>query len=491
MEYVYNPLVGVIGALFIFGLAIFAHELGHFVMAKLTGVGVKEFAIGMGPKLVSIVRGGTAYSIRAVPFGGFVMLSGAVPKEWEENADGSDDAKEPHLAIEEVPTDKKDLGDSVMEDVEALRGKPTWVKILIFAAGVSMNFVVAMLAIGIIYTIGFKQPLPMAPQIGLVEEDSQYYKDGLRTLDTIAAINGKPVANWDDIYETLAAEAKTNKPVWDLDIQRDGQTLELQVQPLLKGEEDETFNLQPAFPPYIAGIHPKGAASRAEAKTTAKLNQKGMLAGDRILAVNGKPVQYFFELEKVIRSSPNEAVELKVQRPKVDEPIFFYPMIEASPTDEKVGVLGVFKGNPEQETINEPFLTAMARAPKRTAERAVFIAVMTFQTLAKLVTDFNSVKGEVAGPVGIMTMAYQASRSGLQQFINLFVVLNLALMVFNLLPIPVLDGGHIAVSIIEGVSRRQIPPKILSQTYTIVAILLICLMLLLTYQDIKTWFFKM
>lgn len=489
MEYVHSPIVGILGALFIFGLAIFAHELGHFVMAKLTGVGVKEFAIGMGPKLFSIVRGGTAYSIRAVPFGGFVMLTGAVPKEWEESE--SQTAREPHVAIEEPPAKKedKDLGDSVMEDVEALRGKPTWVKVAIFSSGVAMNFVAAMVAMGVIYSVGFNQPLPMPSQIGLVEEGTPYYEQGLRTLDTIVSINDKPVTNWDEIYEVLATEMTAGKETWKIVVQRDGQDVTLQTDPLLK--EGEMLKLEPAFEPFIAGVHPTGPAAHARTQSGVELKQKGIVAGDRVLEVNKQPIRYFYELEKVIRSSPNQIVELKIKRASVKDPILFYPEIKPKPEDPSVGQLGVIKDNSRQERIKEPVLTAFARAPERTFNRAAYITVMTFSTLGKLFTDFNSVKGEVSGPVGIMTMAYQASRSGLQQFITLFVILNLALMVFNLLPIPVLDGGHIAVSIIEGVSRRQIPPKILSQTYTVVAILLICLMLLLTYQDIKTWFFRM
>jgi len=497
MAFEYPWWVGVLGALFIFGLAIFAHELGHFIMAKLTGVGVKEFAIGMGPKVVSIRYGETDYSIRGVPFGGFVMLAGAMPDETEEvhaavEADAPLDAKS--LGAQDTAPvateEKKDLGESVMEDVEALRGKPTWVKVLIFAAGVSMNFVVSMLAVGIMYSAGVKIPAPMPAQFGQVEESSPYYKAGLRTLDQVLAVNGKKVNDWEDVLiESVKAGKESQNPV-TFTVRRDNQDLTLKVPALYNPQhKDDPFPLEPPFPAVIAAVIPNGPADRAKPSIPQK--QDGLLAGDRILEVNDTPVKYFFEAQKYIKSNPDQSIKLKVKREGVAQPILFYPVIKPNPEKPQEGQLGVMKGNDKQEFVKEPVVTAFMNAPGRTFAQAVFVGTMTFQTLGKMVTKFKAVKGEVSGPVGIISMAYRASRSGLQSFLNLFVVLNLALMIFNLLPIPVLDGGHIAISVIEGVTRRQIPTKILTNTYTVVAVLLISLMLLLTLQDIKTWIFKL
>ena len=485
MDLLHSPIVGIAGAILIFGLAIFAHELGHFTLAKLTGVGVKEFAIGMGPQLFKFVKGETVYSIRAIPFGGFVMLEGAFPEdEEEEKKQGEDNAGKSENGK------KKDVASSIMEDVNALRDRGTFVKISIFLAGVFFNYLAATFAMGLHFTLGVTENEPFPAQFAEVHESTPMYEAGLRSLDSILEVDGTRAETWEDFSSVIAQRMKQKDaaPI-ELLIERDGETLTVEIPTPYNPEEPkkhsaaynnledpEYISLTPTLPPYIDRMVPNYPAEKAEIKK-----------GDLIVAVNGVPVTYSYEVRNMIMATPGgEALEIEVRRG--NETVLCYPV----PDDDWEGKMtptqiGVLFGMPRAGRVKEPILKAFSMAPKRTALFTVKIAGLTFETFGKLVTDFRGTKKQLSGPVGIMTMAYKASRQGIERFRELFILLNLALLVFNLLPIPILDGGHIAICIIEGVTRRRIPPLVLAWTFTAMFILLISFAVLITYQDVLTW----
>ncbi|MCX7016781.1 MAG: RIP metalloprotease RseP [Candidatus Sumerlaeota bacterium] len=476
MSALLSYLIGIAGAVVIFGLAILFHELGHFLLAKLNRVGVPKFAIGMGPKLVARRYGGTEYSIRALPFGGFVSIKGMLGDEGEETKAGGEG-----------------VGASPMDEGDSFHAKGTLAKVSMIAAGVGFNFLAAMLGVGLQYSVGFHEPAPFPPQVADIPESSGLYADGLRSLDRFLSVNGKPVANWDDLWKAMAGGAKGSTAPIPVEVERAGKRVALDLPPLFDSknpkelnpaytdaEDPKTTILAPAYPAYILAVYPNSPADRC-----------GLKEGDWVVSINGQPVQYSYQMSRLIRANADQALDLEIRRRGEEATRHLFPVVKSNPENPKEGQLGIVSGNPNERFIREAPWVAFAKAPERTALMTAFIATMTFETLGRLFTHFQETKGEISGPVGIFAMAYKASREGFSQFLRLFVILNLAFLTVNILPLPVLDGGYIVISVIEGVTRRQIPPRFLGLILYIMTGLLILLAILITYQDILTWVLKL
>jgi regulator of sigma E protease len=465
-----NNLVGVLGIGLTFGFAIFVHELGHFLAARLRGVGVEAFAIGMGPKIFAWTRGGTEYSLRWFPVGGFVKLHQMVREEAEET-EAEARALEAHPG---EPSGGKSIGQAAHEDMAALYDKGLITKLMVFSAGVFFNFLAAIAAVTVIFSIGFDEPLLGPAWVGELPEDSQLAEAGLRQGDTLVEVEGKPIEDLAQIGAAfqyvidngLGADGVASK------VLREGEVSDL-VLPVLSEETAESFfsGLTWDSKPYIGVVMPLSPAARA-----------GFQEDDLIVEIDDQPIESWTAMSKVIRASMGEAVVFEIAREGEPDLLALTVVPEEDPGKPGTGIIGIAAGSGLSKHVNEPFTTALVRAPGRTLDRLLRIAWLNYDFIRN--ATFKEIKANVAGPVAIANHTFNETKKGLIPALWWFVNLNLLLAIMNLLPIPVLDGGFIVLSVIEAVIRRPVPTKILNPVYTFFALCFITLLVLVSYQDV-------
>lgn len=460
-------VIGFAGIVLTFGVAIFVHELGHFLAARLRGVGVEAFAIGMGPRIVAWTRGGTEYSLRLFPVGGFVKLHQMVREEAEEAERAAEEAKK-------APPSGKSIGQAAHEDMAALYDKGLLTKLLVFGAGVFFNFLAAIAAITMIYSIGFDEPLPGPAWVAEVPSDSPMATAGLLQGDTLVEIEGRAVGNYDEAGAAFSQLKGTDKAAdgVSVKVRRGEEILALELPPLTD-ETAETYFVPWAweFKPYIGGMIPFKPAAKA-----------GFQEGDLILAIDGKPVEAWSQMSSIIRNSLGIPIELEVRREGSPQPLKIVVIPEEDPARLGTGVIGIAPGTGLFEHVEEAFPTALTRAPGRTLNMLVVLAYLNYDAVRN--ASFRELKEGMAGPVAIATHTFKESKKGLIPALWWFVKLNLILAIMNLLPIPVLDGGFIVLAVIESVIRHPVPTRILNPVYTFFALCFITLLVLISYQDL-------
>ncbi|WP_298592517.1 RIP metalloprotease RseP [uncultured Mitsuokella sp.] len=336
-------------AIFVFGLLVLVHELGHFITAKLTGMRVDEFAIGFGPKLVSFKHGETAYSIRAVPLGGFNDIAGMDPED-------------------------KDAGD------RGYSAKPVLSRMIVIIAGSAMNLI-----------------LPIFLFFGI------YFFSGVAT---------------------------------------------------------------PSTEPVLGKVIEGEAADKA-----------GLQDGDRIIAIDGKPVETWTDLLAAIRNKGGETLSFRVARGGEEVEAQVTPVYDAQQKRAMVGVMGA------TETRHPGFAESVQLAVTRTA--AILYAMA--EALYKILLELSG--AELAGPLGVAQMAGEVAQMGFVPLLNFAAFLSLNLGLVNLFPIPALDGGHFLLLCVEAVRGKPLGPKAFGYVQRVGIALLLLLMLFATKNDIMRVFF--
>jgi regulator of sigma E protease len=390
--------------LVLIGVLVWFHELGHFLFAKLFGVKVEVFSIGFGPVVLSKRWGETEYRVSAIPLGGFVKLYGE-----EENSD----------------------------DPRAFSSKKNYQKILIASGGPLFNFLLSVFLFALIFFVG--KPVPSyvleKPFVGHVVENSPAQKLGLKEGDLFLEINGKKVNTWKD-FENVVLESVLKKN-WNVVVLRNGQVLRLSGSVELS--KAHSFGVEPYIKPVIGKVLPKSPAE-----------QVGIQEGDEILEINGKKVKSWYDAVALIRSTKGDVIKLKLQRNGQIFEKLVVPVV-----DKKTGVplLGV---SPRIEfvSVKEPLGEAVLEGFKKTQD----IAVLSVKALWGLVTGGLSLK-TLGGPIAIAQLAGESAQQGLIAFLGMMAFISVQLAVFNLIPLPVLDGGLILLFLIESVRRKPLSQK--------------------------------
>ena len=488
-------IIGIIAVIFTFGIAILAHEFGHFIFAKLLGVGVETFSIGMGKKLVKIKKGETTYCLSAIPFGGYVVLKGSMSKEMEDQIEEAEKKKkeekeetsedEREETPEEKPREeeqkekKKSLSEMVSEDILMLRNKPLPVKIAIYGAGVFFNFLIAVATFMLIMMIGMEEPAPKPPEIGYVAENSITAQKGIKTGDEIKHINGRPVKRFSDVYEHIGALMESEATTLTLAMSSKGKDFDVNF-PLSRGSKEFQNlieNLRPPLEPYIGDVIYNRPAEKA-----------GIQPHDYIIGINGKEITDWGQMAQIIKKSAGETLKLKIRRGDKIIHTEATPIKPNEETDE--GRLGIVMGEPNTIVKKYGPAKALVESVNTSFRIMEFVAVNTAELFSRF--DLKEMSQNMGGPVAIAIQSYRQARSGLTNYFYFFGAFNIMLLMLNILPLPILDGGHILFSVIEAVTRRPIPAKLLMRIYTVMLILLITLALIITYNDIvrNLWRFK-
>ena len=430
-------VIYVVGAvLVLFGAAIFVHEFGHFWVARRLGMKVEEFAIGFGPKIYSRKRNGIEYSLRWIPAGGFVKLPQMVTAEALEG-----------------------------ESVENVPPAPPLHKILTAFAGPFMNVLFAFSIATIIYFVGL--PVPVNPPIiGYVEPGSTEAKLGIHEGDVIKAVDGKKVDSWQDITMDTAVARTSVLPVV---IEHDGKEHAYQ----LKATTDNAIGLK------LLNLNPRDHPEIIQVLSHTPAEKAGLKPKDIIISFAGVPVASQEQLIGLIRKRGGQATEMRVRRGAKQITLNVTP---TTAPGTNYGQIGVMLGAESTQIyiVQKPGPTPWANVGG--------VLNQTLTVINALIHSHETGVGarDLVGPVGILTVLAVEVKTDYRLALNFLVLLNINLAIINLLPIPVLDGGHILMAIVEKIRRRPMSVKFVEYVTTAFAIMLISFMLYVTvFGDIK------
>lgn len=417
----------------VLGVLIFVHELGHFLAARRIGVRVLTFSLGFGPKLLSFRRGDTEYCVSIIPLGGYVKMAGENP---EDARTGSSDE---------------------------FLSKTKWQRFQVLIMGPVMNLALAFVVMAFVLYQGADVPAFTQQEVvvGSVEADSAAAKGGILPGDQIIQVGSVPVATWEEFgLETITKGGRPTK----LTLIRDGKTLEKEITPVATGKYEEgVTGVMPRLRPQIASVQANEPAEAA-----------GLRGGDVILGVNGeKPIAHARVIE-VIRANEGKAISFDILRD--GSPL----TIQATP--KKFGDV-VRIGAQIRELEVRIIQPNLLEAFKLSAQRNYDWAKLIVRTLGGLFTRDTPVK-QLMGPVAIAGLSGEAAQAGWIQLFSLMAMISLNLGLLNLMPIPVLDGGHITILALEGLSRRDFSMKVKEKMLLGGFVLLLMLMVTVIYNDL-------
>jgi len=425
-----------IAFIFVLSLLVFVHEFGHFIVAKLSGIGVERFSIGLPPRLVGVRLGETEYCISMIPFGGYVKLVGQDDFSYDENE-----------------------GEEIADN--DYRGKPKPVKMAVLLAGSLMNLATAVVIFSLLFWV---EGVPeQSNRIGYVTEGTYAEELGLKPGDEITAVNGEKIETLDQLILWLYTEDGVTLTVRD-------ESGERTVRLTRRLDENEDFGLMPY---YEARVDRTIEGSPAE--------KAGFMPGDVVLAIDGKPIRGgWIHMTKIIEANPDRRLVFTVERngSQVTIPVTVGREEEQQPdggtkTVGRVGLAIRFSTNRvgPLESVRLAF------------ERTGYIAWQTLAFFGKLVTGRISPK-LVGGPLMIAQIAGESARTGLATLLGFTAFISINLGVLNLLPFPVLDGGHIFILLIEAVTRRRLSVRVRMAIQQAGSIILILFMIYITFNDL-------
>jgi len=439
----------IVAAVVVLGVLIFVHELGHFLVAKWARVGVLKFSLGFGPKLVGVKRGETEYLLSALPLGGYVKMIG------EDPADESPEAADPERSFS-----KKRVG----------------IRSLIILAGPAANLLLPVLIFWGVFTF-VGQPY-FLPVMGSPEKNSPAAMAGLAAGDRIQAIDGKPIKQWDEIEAALQNSAGRTLR---LSVLHQGRAEEISLTPRAQktrdifGQEIEAWDL---------GIHPLVSTRIGQVLPGQAAQQAGIRGGDRVVAVNGAPVAEWEQLAKIIHASAGKPLTLTVERGGEQRSVEVTPRAgrQQTPTgEEEVGLIGIGPA-PESHYQRLNPVSAVVAGAGRTVDLSVLVVTGFVKLLEAKISPRT-----IGGPILIAQMAGEVAQRGLVDLLSFTALLSINLAILNLLPIPILDGGHLLFSLIEKLRGKPVSLRKREIAQQVGMVLLVGLMVFAFYNDIFRW----
>jgi regulator of sigma E protease len=422
----------ILAFLFVLGVLVFVHELGHFLAARRIGVRVLTFSLGFGPKLISTKHGDTEYAISAIPLGGYVKMAG---ESLEDTRSGAPDE---------------------------FLSKSKWQRFQVLIMGPVMNILLAVVVMAIVLAQGAEVPAyhDAPPVIAAVKPDSPAAKAGLHEGDRILTVAGDPVDTWDKFDIEIGTRPNRDVTVSFL---RDGTTQTTMLRPAAQGKyEVGDIGVMPDATPIIASLVKGDVAEKA-----------GLKPGDIVLAVNGERMVQRSQLTDAISRNANKPTDLTIKRNGQEVHITVTPQKRGDR-----GMIGILISEPTKSFKPTPL-----EAIKLSVQRNIEFGGLIFKTLGGLFVGTTSPR-QLMGPVAIAQLSGESAAAGWIALFTLMASISLNLGLLNLMPIPVLDGGHIAIMALEGIARRDFSAKVKEKMLLAGFVLILLLMVTVIYNDL-------
>lgn len=420
--------------LVLIGVMIVIHELGHYWAARWFDVHVEAFSIGFGPKLIGFRRGETDFKISWIPFGGYVKMAGEQP------------------------------GDQ--PDPRGFMTKPRWQRLIIVFAGPAMNVVLSVALLAGLFMFRYPKLASASAraEIGYVRPDSPAARAGLKEGDLIARIGDKADPTWEDVLLTEVVSAGKALPLL---VRRGSEVLPISVTPELDAKN---------------GIGLAGWAERTQIEVGGLVagmdaEKKGLRKGDLLVSINGQPIQTVYRIHETLKQSNGAPIQLVYRRDGKDHEVQIQPKYSNVSGQDK-WMMGV-------ELTPRIVYTKLGigEALQQSVRTNLRGATLIYQFLQAMIERRSSPRS-LDGPIRIAQMSGEAAREGAYSFINLMATVSLNLAIFNLLPIPILDGGVILLLLIEMLIRRDLSMQLKEAVFKVGFVFLMMLVVFVLYNDI-------
>jgi len=431
-------IIAVVAVAAVLGVMILIHEWGHYAAAKLLGVRVEVFSIGFGKRLLGFQRGDTDYRISAIPLGGYVKMSG------------------------ENPMDER------TGDPAEFLSHPRWHRFIIAIAGPAMNIFLAVGLLTCVYMVHYEYPvyLDQPAVIGWVEQDSPAAKLGVQIGDRISRIEDVQDPTWEQVEPKV--ELSPNQPL-QISVQRGEQTLNMTLTPEAFGVSQIGF----------AGWDPKRPLEVTALEDGMPAAKAGIKIGDQIVALDGQPIPALGAMIESLKRTKEKPIQLTVSRNGELKTFTIQPVLaDVESTQQKAYRIGI--GSLPVKIGSMSFPAAFRRSLDDNKKTSLLI-VELMEKLARRKMSLRTIEG----PIGIGRAAGEAaSEKGWTPLLALTSAISLNLGIFNLLPIPILDGGVILLLFVESLMRRDISLHIKERIYQAAFVFLVLFAVMVIYNDL-------
>lgn len=435
--------------LILIGVMILIHELGHYWAARFFDVKVETFSFGFGPRLFGFVRGETDFRFSLIPFGGYVKMTG---EQY------SGDINDPGT------------GQPPSSDPRALTSKPRWQRMIIAFAGPGINILLAIGLLTGLFMVRYpKVPNPASPFVGYLVADGAAAKAGVRLGDQLVQVDDMVNPTFEQIALHEVTSANHPMQVW---VKRGGDRLHLTVTPTLDAKQ---------------GIGTAGWAQESEIEVAGILKgmdgeRAGLQRGDVLVSVNGQKLRSISRLNEIEKETAGAPLDLVYSRKGIEQRVSVTPVKKEEGGGEPRWMIGLSL-TPRVEITRLPFPQALVESTKQNLQSTQVI----LQLLERMVQQRMPAKS-LQGPIGMAQLSGEAAREGFIAFIGLMAAVSLNLAIFNLLPIPILDGGVMLMLFVEMLMRRDVDLKVKETVLKVGFVFLMFVLVFAIYNDISKIF---
>jgi regulator of sigma E protease len=444
-------MTSLIAFLVVIGVLIVIHELGHFMMARLAGVGVERFSVGFGPVLWRYRGKETEYCLSAIPMGGYVKMMG----DDENPLEGG--------------------GGPSVDPGKSFAGKSILARFLIVFAGPGMNFVLAAVIFALVYMIVGRPVLPAV--VGGVAPDGAAAKAGLVAGDRVRAVDGRPVEHWDELIRLVRDGG--GKPL-ELTLGGPAGAERRITVPPARVTEKDVFGDEREV--WDIGAVPFVAATIGDVVSGYPAAQAGVESGDTVLAIEGRPVVTWGDLAEAISRRADQPTRLEVRRGGETRTLTVTPRAvkDRGPDGKEttVGRIGISPA-PAASYVRLNPLVALWEGAEKTAEVTALTAIGLWKIIVGQLDRSN-----IGGPIQIAQAAGEQARHGLSNLAFFTAVISVNLALLNLLPVPMLDGGHLLFFVCEAILGRPLSVRKREVAQQVGLVLLLMLMVFAVYNDL-------